>query len=135
MLKIKSASEADLIDLLPVWEELNQEFIKVKNKLAEDNKKLREKQAHDRLQFLLQETEYQDPEYPDMGIAGTDGYCLFTSEAQAVELTQALKHQSYYYAHDLKYSGPGKYKIEPSWDRDHDNEIIYTATYIKGEEL
>jgi hypothetical protein len=86
-----------------------------------------------RLQELLKKTGYVEPEYPTMGVSGSDGVCVFSNEDEAKELIEILIWQSYTYAHDLHWTGPGTYQIIPEYKYDHDNDLIYTAVYKKEE--
>jgi hypothetical protein len=82
-----------------------------------------------KLEELLKSTNYIEPVYPDMGISGENGSCIFSSKEEAEALISILINQSYYYGHKLKYTGPGKYIIKPDYSFDHDGEVIYTAVY------
>lgn len=82
---------------------------------------------------LILATGYIEPTYPAMGHELEDGYAHFDSQGQAEDLIAALrKNNNYYiYGYVLKWSGEGKYKVEPTYHYDHDGEIIFTATFIK----
>jgi hypothetical protein len=80
---------------------------------------------------VIYNTSYQEPEYPEMGTPGRNGSANFETEELANELIKALVWTNYYHGYRLEWSGPGAYVVEPSYEYDHDHEIIYTATFKK----
>lgn len=83
---------------------------------------------------ITTDTWYQEPEYPDMGVAGQNGSAVFKTEEQAKELVSVLNERSsYYYVYKMNtWEGPGNYDVIPSYNLDHDGEIVYTATFKKA---
>ena len=86
----------------------------------------------ERLSNAKRECSFVDCTYPDMGCEAENGSATFSSKHQAETLINALRDNSnYYYAYLLEWQGVGKYKVVPQWKYDHDNEIVYTARFIK----
>jgi hypothetical protein len=78
-------------------------------------------------------TNYIPCEYPSIGIAGANGSATFASEEQMDNLVAALNSNSSYYNHYKGiWSEPGDYIMEPDYRRDHDGDIVYTATFKKA---
>lgn len=113
--------EARLEELRPAKEEYMRIWHEV-YKLRDEKKK------QDGLN-LIEKTKYIEPEYPDMGVSERNGSARFESEEQATQLQKVLASGSYYFGYEIDWSGPGNYVVVPSYSYDHDNEVIYTATF------
>ena len=95
---------------------------------------IREREKQELRWALIRKTDYEEPEYPDMGVQGCNGSAVFGDEKTAKELVTLLRDRTYYYGYLLEWSGPGRYTVVPSYKHDHDNEVIYTATFQKEGE-
>lgn len=120
--------------------ELQSSISNLLSQLSEHNQKLAKAKTLARLAELQKLTNYEEPVYPEISYEsgdaeevseGENGSCILESPAVAEELINILVSQSYYYGHNFKWQGPGKYRIIPTWSWDHDGEVIYTATYEK----
>ena len=81
---------------------------------------------------IIDETKFVECEYPLMGVEASNGIAHFEDQDQADELLIHLrKDASYYYAYVLEWKGPGSYIVKPEYRYDHDNEVIYTARFVK----
>lgn len=128
---IEILSRVEFEETLPVLNELVK-VINLKNQeLAKQKQTELKARAKEELENLLSKTNYQEPQYPDMGIEGINGSCTFESQEQAELLIKTLVNQSYYYGHKLKWTGPGEYTIKPDYSYDHDGEVVYMANYLK----
>jgi hypothetical protein len=82
---------------------------------------------------IVSKCEYNEPDYPGMGYAGTNGSTIFETQELANKLINTLNKASYAF-NFLVWTGPGRYTIQPtceytSWDNDYRN----VATFIKDE--
>jgi len=93
------------------------------------NEEYREKLYKHDLFVLKIKTKYKEPTYPEMGSLSENGSASFDNKEEADKLVKMLREKSYTYGYVLVWDGPGEYVIEPSYKYDHDNDIIYTATF------
>lgn len=94
--------------------------------------KLRLESIKFRYSNLQSETEYEECEYPAMGVSPVDGCATFSSKVQAESLTEILNERTdYYRVYCLKWDGPGRYRQVPSYRVDHDGENIYMANFVR----
>jgi hypothetical protein len=101
-------------------------------KLVEERRKDDERKKRMK---AIWDASYEAPEYPSMGVAGSNGSATFKTEEQAKELVQLLVWGgSYTYGYELKWDGPGDYVVEPDYKYDHDRDVIYTAKFRKKRE-
>lgn len=136
---INSAEESDFLEFAKDLDLVNKSVNKRLILINDRKKREAEKLAQEKYLRLCKEVEYTEPSYPqfdydkdEMGEEDSPGSCFFSSETQAKEFINAIVSQSsYYYGHTLKWSGEGRYKINPSWKYDCSGEIIYTATYAR----
>jgi hypothetical protein len=126
---LESLSLADYEKEKDEWDKIHSLLVDKNFTLGKKKTDNRKQQEQIRLNQLLKETGYVEPEYPAIGVSGSDGACVFSSHEQAKELIQLLVWQSYHYGHDLIWSGPGQYFIETQYKKDHDKETVYTAVY------
>lgn len=81
-------------------------------------------------------TNYNPPDFPSMGNTGFSGSATFNSKHDADFLLRVLRENSdYYVAHFLNWEGTGIYTADVSWEKDHDNEVIYTVTFKRLDEV
>jgi len=113
-------------------EDMKDEYYIIFHILEPRRKQAAEQKKRDILNKMINETKYVECEYPSMGFMGEDGHCTLENKKQADALLKALKdNTTYYYAYILEWNGKGEYIVEPSYNYDHDNEIVYTATIKK----
>ena len=118
----------DMKPIVDEYYEIQREYNQ-KMKTFEQNKKREE------LLQLKIECQFEECEYPSMGVSGFNGEANFKTKEQADNLINALRNNAnYYHAYILKWSGPGKYLVVPDWKYDHDSEVVYTAQFIKEKE-
>lgn len=91
---------------------------------------------------LESETNWEECEYPSMGVAAENGSVEFKDKEQADKFFELLQkiHAGYTvgdsYWFELDWDGPGEYNVIPEWSSDYrDNSISYSTTITKKEEL
>ena len=107
------------------------------DKLYDERYKLRKKITKEKVENdysnLRDKVNFIECVYPRMGSAGQNGSAYFIDKELADNFIVTLRayHKSYYYAYVLHWNGPGKYRVEPDHNHDHDNQTVYTANFIK----
>lgn len=122
------ALEAELSKL----SEIKDRYYIVLNEASKLREKVNLAERHNNVHRLSLKCNYIEPVYPDMGVTGENGSALFINKEDAELLVKyLLQASSYYNSYKLEWSEPGEYAVIPSYRRDHDNEVIYTATFVK----
>lgn len=86
------------------------------------------------LSLITKKTNFVECSYPSMGVSGSNGSAVFEDEESAKQLVASLAStSSYYYAYELKWTGPGSYIAKSSYKTDHDGDTVYTCTFNRGE--
>jgi len=86
------------------------------------------------LNYLESQLDWEECEYPYMGSASENGSANLKSEEQTERLIELKKTYDYHYV--LEWSGPGLYKMIPSWKHGRGSnfdDILYTATLVKED--
>lgn len=81
---------------------------------------------------ISRKTQFVRASMPSMGSPAEEGSAVFETESDARRLCKEAS--SYYASYALKWSGPGKYGTVTTWYQDHDNDFVYTATFVKEVE-
>jgi len=117
------------------YEEARSKYYQLTDKIYKLAEHIKEQENSNSLGNLSFRANYVACEYPRMGHSGENGSAEFDTQDLADKLIAILNNtSSYYYAHKVVWSGPGKYIVKPSYKYDHDHEIIYTATFEKDLE-